>query len=212
MELGAAIAKGNGVVTPADLRQLEGARVQQGHYVVVGEEMWIPQRVANEGTLSGRPQEPLEGGIELVIGRRARRGPKRRAAEREKSKRRRRALDGLEPDPQGWWRIAEVLDVKRPIPRRGQQLSALVRWEGRDADTGEPWEDSWQPVAQGWMSQDQISKARAMEAAKYGVSGAKRGPSTDDGGARARDPGTAAVASGWRAGKLRARDASGRTR
>ena len=35
--------------------------------------------------------------------------------------------------------------------------------------------------------------------------------STDDGGARARDPGTAAVAGGWRAGKLRARDASGRT-
>ena len=42
--------------------------------------------------------------------------------------------------------------------------------EGYDVGTGEPWDDSWQPVAQGWMSQDQIAKARAMEAAKYGVS------------------------------------------
>ena len=100
--------------------------------------------------------------------------------------------------------------MERPV-RRGQQLSALVKWEGCDAETGEPWEDSWQPVAQGWMSQDQINKARVMEAAKYGVSGAKRGPSADDGGARAHNPGAAAVAGGWRAGKLRARDVSGRT-
>ena len=64
-------------------------------------------------------------------------------------------------------------------------MSALVRWEGRDVDIGEPWEDSWQPVAQGWMSQDQIGKARAMEAAKYGVSGNKRGPDAGGGVARA---------------------------
>ena len=89
-------------------------------------------------------------------------------------------------------------------------MSALVRWEGRDVDIGEPWEDSWQPVAQGWMSQDQIGKARAMEAAKYGVSGNKRGPDAGGSVARASNLEAAARAGGWRTGKLRARDASGR--
>ena len=89
-------------------------------------------------------------------------------------------------------------------------VGAVVRWEGRDVDIGEPWEDSWQPVAQGWMSQDQIDKARAMEAAKYGVSGSKRGHGAGTSAARASGPEETADAGGWRAGKLRARDANGR--
>ena len=103
-----------------------------------------------------------------------------------------------------------MVDVERPIPRRGQQLSALVRWEGYDVSTGEPWEDSWQPVTQGWMSRDQIAKARAMEAAKYGISGSKRGAGGGDSVARATDSGGVAGAVDWRSGKLRARDAGGR--
>ena len=89
-------------------------------------------------------------------------------------------------------------------------MSALVRWEGHDVSTGEPWADSWQPVAQGWMSQDQIAKARAMEAAKYGISGSKRGAGGRDGATCGVDPGGAASAVDWRKGKLRARDAGGR--
>ena len=85
-----------------------------------------------------------------------------------------------------------------------------MQWEGYDVDTGEPWEDSWQPVAQGWMSQDQIAKARAMEAAKYGFSGSKRGAGGRDGATCGVDPGGAVSAVDWRKGKLRARDAGGR--
>ena len=81
MELGTAIVRGGGVVAAADLRHLGGMLVQQGHYVVVGEEMWVPQRVASEGTLSGLPRGPLGGSVDLVIGRRTSRGPNAQASD-----------------------------------------------------------------------------------------------------------------------------------
>ena len=60
------------------------------------------------------------------------------------------------------------------------------------------------------MSQDQIAKARAMEAAKYGISGSKRGAGGGGGATCVADPDGATGAVDWRKGKLRARDAGGR--
>ena len=209
-ELGDAIIKGDGIISASDLRHLAGASVQPGHYVVAGDAVWVPHRVANEGTLSGLPQGPLGERIAFTVGHKSRAKAKRQAADREEARKRQRELEGLEADAQGWWQITEILDVQRPTPRRGRRLSALVRWAGHDVDTGRPWSDSCHPVTQGCMSQDRIDEARAMEATKYGVGGSKRGLGAGATEVYAASPAQGAGTGAWRGDRLRVRDADGR--
>ena len=164
---------GEGRVAVADLRALAGRRVQRGHYVVAGDTLWVPAEEGAEGTLSGRPQQPLGGRIRLAIGEKSKARARRQTAARKEEFSRRREREGLEADPGGYWAVAAVLEVRRPVPRRGRGLEALLRWEGHD-EAGVPWADSWEPVRLDVMSADQVDAARAMERAKYGEGGTKR--------------------------------------
>ena len=83
------------------------------------------------------------------------------------------AAAGLSADAGGFWAVHDVLDVRRPAKRRGQQLEVLISWAAHDW-AGRPWADEWQPITflkrqRGGEGDGLYERARAMEAAKYGV-------------------------------------------
>ena len=73
--------------------------------------------------------------------------------------------EGREADAGGWWRVARLVEVKRPTVRHGQQLEVLVEWAGVDTTTGKAWAATWTSVTQ--LRDDLKPQARAMEAARY---------------------------------------------
>ena len=81
------------------------------------------------------------------------------------------AAAGLNADAGGYWAVHDVLDVRRPAKRRGQQLEVLISWAAHDW-AGRPWADEWQPITflkrqRGDEGDGLYEKARALEAAKY---------------------------------------------
>ena len=42
------------------------------------------------------------------------------------------AATGLSADAGGYWAVHDVLDVRRPTKRRGQQLEVLISWAAHD--------------------------------------------------------------------------------
>ena len=45
--------------------------------------------------------------------------------------------------------MRDVLDVRRPVKRRGQQLEVLISWAAHDWAgrlAGRPWADEWRPI------------------------------------------------------------------
>ena len=99
------------------------------------------------------------------------------------------AATGLNADAGGFWAVRDVVDVRRPAKRKGQQLEVLVSWAAHDW-AGRPWEDEWLPIA--FLKRRRLDegeglyeRARALEAAKYaagrvaaqeGAVGARRSP------------------------------------
>ena len=85
------------------------------------------------------------------------------------------AAAGLNADASGYWAVHDVLDVRRPEKRKGQQLEVLnCSSAGRAAHdwAGRPWADEWQPITflkrqRGDEGDGLYEKARALEAAKY---------------------------------------------
>ena len=81
------------------------------------------------------------------------------------------AAAGLSEGAGGYWAVHDVLDVRRPAKRKGQQLEILISWAAHDW-AGRPWADEWQPITylkrqRGGEGDALYVKARAMEAAKY---------------------------------------------
>ena len=85
------------------------------------------------------------------------------------------AMTGLSADRSGFWAVRDVVDVRRPAKRKGQQLEVLISWAAHDW-AGRPWADEWQPITFLKRSKPDAGealyeRARAMEAAKYAVGG-----------------------------------------
>ena len=76
---------------------------------------------------------------------------------------------GREESSNGRWAVAELLEVERPIGRRGLQLEVLVRWSGEQPLSRAPWPQLWRPVTA--LSEDLKRKAREMEFERYGGGG-----------------------------------------
>ena len=74
--------------------------------------------------------------------------------------------EGREADVRGRWRVRRVVEVERPVGRRGVQLNVLLEWEGTDvAGSGGAWGVSWVPVT--WCTADVKAEARRLEAVRY---------------------------------------------
>ena len=77
------------------------------------------------------------------------------------------ADEGREAGPHGWWRVARVIAVRRPTPRRGTQLDVQVEWAGVDIVTGTAWGAGWLPITR--CRADVREEARRMEREAYGA-------------------------------------------
>ena len=73
--------------------------------------------------------------------------------------------EGREADSRGRWRVARVMNVRRPEHRHGQQLEVQVEWAGVDTMSGAAWSVEW--VAITWCTGDVREEARRMEEAMY---------------------------------------------
>ena len=85
------------------------------------------------------------------------------------------AATGLSAGSGGYWAVHNVLDVRRPAKRKGQQLEVLISWAAHDW-AGRPWADEWHPItflkrSKPGEGEGLYERARAMEAAKYAVGG-----------------------------------------
>jgi hypothetical protein len=108
--------------------------------------------------------------------------------------------EGREADPRGRWRVARVMDVRRPMHRHGRQLEVQVEWAGVDTRSGAAWSVEW--VALAWCTGDVREEARRMEEAMYpaarraeAAKGSRKSPRLlGGGGGGARTGETAAVA------------------
>ena len=99
------------------------------------------------------------------------------------------AATGLSADESGYWAVHDVLDVRRPAKRKGQQLEVLISWAAHNW-AGRPWDDEWRPITclkrQRYGGCDGLyEKARAMEAMKYG---AVRGVAREESEGERRSP------------------------
>ena len=99
------------------------------------------------------------------------------------------AAAGLSEDAGGYWAVHDVLDVRRPAKRKGQQLEILISWAAHDW-AGRPWADEWQPITylerqRGGEGDALYVKARAMEAAKYAT---RHAVVREEGGDERRSP------------------------
>ena len=89
----------------------------------------------------------------------------------------------------GLWRVRRVVDVRRPVARRGRQLEVLIEWEGEWGAAQREWRDVT-------ACNDTCKRlARGLEVAKYGAvdggaggtrGGRKRGRGGGGGGPRVR--------------------------
>ena len=79
---------------------------------------------------------------------------------------------GRKGDARDRW-LAEVIAVRRPAKRKGQQLEVLVRYKGTDAD-GQAWSDEWRSISD--VTNDLKLEARRMEKVKYPEVKAARRP------------------------------------
>ena len=73
--------------------------------------------------------------------------------------------EGREADARGRWRVARVLDVRRPEHRRGRQIEVQVEWAGVHTRSGTPWSVEW--VAITWCTSDVREEARRQERIRY---------------------------------------------
>ena len=81
------------------------------------------------------------------------------------------AATGLNADAGGFWAVHDVVDVRRPVKRKGQQLEVLISWAAHDW-AGRQWADEWHPITflkrrKPDAGDGLYERARAMEAVKY---------------------------------------------
>jgi len=61
--------------------------------------------------------------------------------------------------------VRSILDVRRPIPRRGRQLDVLVEWAGADDFSRQPYAPSSVSITA--LRMELATEARSMEATKW---------------------------------------------
>ena len=82
--------------------------------------------------------------------------------------------EGREADKKGRWRVARVMDVRRPEGRHGRQLEVQVEWAGVDTLSGAAWSVEWVTIA--WCTGDVRKEARRLEERRYPAARAAAGP------------------------------------
>ena len=161
--------------------KVKGLRCE--HYVMVDGFAYSPSALAQAGTLSGAPAQPIPLQERMVVEIEPRARGQLQAKARLKRRRavaqlRRAAVmqpvvDGAEPDDSGMWAVDELLDVRRPKKRRGMQLQVKVAWTGRSIIERRKWPCSWIDVT--LLSADMRREARRKEKVKYGEPMAQAG-------------------------------------
>lgn len=73
--------------------------------------------------------------------------------------------EGREADKRGRWRVARVMDVRRPEGRHGRQLEVQVEWAGVDTLSGAAWSVEWVNII--WCTGDVRKEARRIEERRY---------------------------------------------
>ena len=81
--------------------------------------------------------------------------------------------EGREADKRGRWRVARVMDVRRPEGRRGRQLEVQVEWAGVDTLSGAAWSVEWVNIV--WCTGDVRKEARRLEERRYPTARAAAG-------------------------------------
>ena len=82
--------------------------------------------------------------------------------------------EGREADKRGRWRVARVMDVRRPEGRHGRQLEVQVEWAGVDTLSGAAWSVEWVTIA--WCTGDVRKEARRLEERRYPAARSAAGP------------------------------------
>ena len=72
---------------------------------------------------------------------------------------------GLETSARGWHVVDRILDIRRPVPRRGRQLEVKVQWAGVEYFTQRPYAPEWKSVTE--LRPTLAATARDMEAARW---------------------------------------------
>ena len=111
---------------------------------------------------------------------------------------------GHESDRFGFWAVDAVVDVRRPVKRRGQQLDVLVQFAGCDPLSKAPWPQQWVSIT--WLKPDLKEIARAMERTASVVTAQAAqtvGPAAAPGGAGVKRPWAGLVWDGADEGRLR---------
>ena len=115
--------------------------------------------------------------------------------------------EGREADPRGRWRVARVMDVRRPMHRHGRQLEVQVEWAGVDTRSGAAWSVEW--VALAWCTGDVREEARRLEGVKYPTARAERAPLGSRKSPRLLDDGKGGVGGGGSEGSEGSGDEDG---
>ena len=154
--------------------KVKGLRCE--HYVMVDRFAYSPSALAQAGTLSGAPAQPIplqermvveiEPRVRGQLQAKARLKRRRAVAQLQRAAVMQPVVDGAEPDDSGRWAVDELLDVRRPKKRRGMQLQVKVAWTGRSIIERRKWPCSWIDVT--LLSADMRREARRKEKDKYG--------------------------------------------